>query len=159
MKTTIIASVLASLLAIPVMAEEVKLGALTISGPFARASAGKAKAGGGFMTIMNKGEADKLIAVSSGIAKRTELHTHIKDGDVMRMREVDHVDVPNGMVELKPGSYHVMFMGLKQPLKEGQTVPVELTFEKAGKVSVDIKVGPVGAKTPMEHSHMSHKKH
>ncbi len=78
----------------------------------------------------------------------------------MRMRQVDHIDVPSkGTVELKPGSYHVMFMSLKQPLKEGQIVPIELTFEKAGKLSVDIKVGPVGAKSPMDHTNMSHDKH
>ena len=61
----------------------------------------------------------------------TQLHTHIKDGEVMRMRQVEAIDVPaHGEVALKPGSYHVMFMKLKAPLKKGEKFPLELTFEK-----------------------------
>ena len=160
MKKLVLAAGIAALLSTPVLADDVQLGSLTISGAFARASAGMAKAGGGFMKIMNEGEADKLLSAASDVADRTELHTHIKDGDVMRMREVDHIDVPaGGHVELKPGGYHVMFIGLKAPLKEGESVPVQLTFEKAGQVSVTVKVGPVGAKEHMGHSHKSNHKH
>ena len=67
-------------------AEEWKVGSITISAPFARASAGMANAGGGFMQISNEGEADRLIAASADVGHMTELHTHIKEGDVMRMR-------------------------------------------------------------------------
>ena len=162
MKKLVLAAAIAAFVSAPAFAEDVQLGSLTISGAFARASAGMAKAGGGFMMIMNKGDADKLIAASAEISEKTELHTHIMDGDVMRMRAVEHIDVPaKGHVELKPGGYHVMFIGLKHPLEEGQSVPVELSFEKAGKVTVDVKVGPVGAmehKGHEGHSHMSHDK-
>lgn len=132
---------------------DVTLGSLNISGLFARASAGKVKAGGAFMTITNKGDADKLLSASAAVSEKTELHTHIKDGEVMRMRQVDHIDIPaNGKVELKPGSYHVMFIGLKRPLEKGQFVPVELIFEKAGRITVDVEVGSVGATGPAGHS-------
>lgn len=77
----------------------------------------------------------------------TQLHTHIKDGEVMRMRQVEAIDVPaHGEVALKPGSYHVMFMKLKAPLKKGEKFPLELTFEKAGKVTIEMPVAGVGAK-------------
>ncbi|WP_319410564.1 copper chaperone PCu(A)C [uncultured Cohaesibacter sp.] len=127
-------------------AEEWKVGSITISAPFARASAGMANAGGGFMQISNEGEADRLIAASADVGHMTELHTHIKEGDVMRMRAVEAIDVPaNGAVALKPGSFHVMFMKLKEPLKEGESFPLELTFEHAGKVTIEMPVAGVGA--------------
>ncbi|MCT4656370.1 MAG: copper chaperone PCu(A)C [Cohaesibacter sp.] len=152
MKKILTAALLSAVLATPALAADVKLGDLTISGAFARATAGKAKAGGSFMTIKNAGAADRLVSASSDVAARTELHTHIMDGDVMRMREVkDGIPVPEkGEVALKPGGYHVMLMKLKQPLKQGETFPIELTFEKAGKVTVDIKIGKVGAMKPMK---------
>ncbi|MCV6574240.1 MAG: copper chaperone PCu(A)C [Cohaesibacter sp.] len=163
MKKTLATALVASLMALsPAMAADIMAGDLTISGAFARASAGKAKAGGGFMMIKNKGDADRLLSASSNVAARTELHTHIMDGDVMRMREVkDGIPVPaKGEVALKPGSYHVMFMKLHEPLKKGQKFPVELTFEKAGKVTVEVEVGKVGAMMApgMDHSKMDHSK-
>ena len=152
MKTLALAMSLVACLATPGLAADVEHGALTISGAFARASAGMAKAGGGFMTIANIGCADQLVGASADVSERTELHTHIKDGEVMRMRKVETIDVPReGTLELKPGSYHVMFINLHAPLKEGQVIPVELEFRKAGKVSVDVEVGSVGAKAPAKH--------
>jgi copper(I)-binding protein len=74
------------------------------------------------------------------------------EGDVMRMRQVDAIDVPAGQaVELKPGSFHLMLMGLKAPLKAGDRFPLTLKFEKAGEVKVDVAVqtGPAAA----EHKH------
>ena len=142
-------------------AAEWKAGSITIENPYARATAGKATAGGGYLSIHNHGQADKLIAASSDVAAMTQLHTHIHEGNVMKMRPVEAIDVPeNGGVELKPGGYHVMFMKLKGPLKEGQHFPLELTFEKAGKVTVEVAVGGVGAKMApeMDHSKMDHMK-
>ena len=154
MKKIIFAAALSLILTGPSFAADVTKGDISITGPFARASAKKAKAGGAFMTITSKGDADKVVSASSDIAKRTELHTHIKDGDVMRMREVEFIEVPaNGSVALEPGSYHVMFMGLKQPLVEGEHVKVELTFEKAGVIPVMVEVGGIGAMKPMKHKH------
>ena len=142
-----------------VQAEEWSAGSITISDPFARASAGRATAGGGFFKITNSGEADRLVAASADVGAKTELHTHIREGDVMKMREVEAIDVPaNGSVELKPGSFHVMFMKLKGPLTEGSSFPLELTFEKAGKLTIEVPVAKVGSKMApeMKHDHSGH---
>ena len=120
---------------------------LEISGAFLRASPKVANAGAGFLTIRNpNAEADTLLGAEADVSKTVELHTHIKDGEVMRMRQVESIAVPaNGVAELKPGADHVMFINLHQPLAEGQTVPVTLVFAKAGKKVVEMPVLGVGA--------------
>lgn len=120
---------------------------------WARASAGKAANGGAYMTILNGGkEGDRLIAAAADVSRKVELHTHINENGVMRMRQVDGIEVPAGKgVMLRPGSYHVMFMGLDKPLKEGDKFPLTLTFEKAGKKTVEVTVMGVGAMKPGGH--------
>jgi copper(I)-binding protein len=129
------------------VAGDVKVGDITVEGPWARASAGSARAGAAFMTLNNAGTADdKLIAASTTVADKAELHTHIREGDIMRMRPVEAIDVPaGGIAELQPGGEHVMLMGLKQPLKEGEAFPLTLTFEKAGPVTIEVTVTGAGA--------------
>lgn len=126
-------------------------GDIEIQNPWARASAGMAQAGAAFMDIKNNGGTDRVIGASADVAKSVELHTHIKDGDVMKMRRVDAIDVPaNGMAHLAPGGLHVMFMGLTAPLEEGETFPLTLTFEKAGDVTVEVEVKAAGAMGGMQ---------
>ena len=87
------------------------------------------------------------------------MHTHLMDGDVMRMRQVEAVEVAaKGMAALKPGSHHIMLIGLKEPLIEGNSFPLTLTFEKAGKVAIEVKVEAVGSMGPggMDHGTMNH---
>jgi copper(I)-binding protein len=108
------------------------------------------------MTIRNPGAAgDRLLSASSPAAAKVELHVHVNDNGVMRMREVKGYDVPaKGAFELKPGGAHLMFMDLKRPLKEGEKVPVKLKFAKAGEVSAEFEVGGMGsAAAPMQHKH------
>lgn len=126
---------------------------LDISGAFLRASPKVANAGAGFVTIKNTGATDDtLIGAEAAISKAVELHTHIKDGDVMRMRQVDSIAVPaGGGAELKPGADHIMFINLHKPLAEGETVAVTLVFAKAGKKVVEMPVMGVGAMAPMKH--------
>jgi len=114
---------------------------------WARATAASAKTGAAYFTITNKGAAaDKLIAAASPVAAKAELHTTIMDNGVMKMRPVAAIDVEaGGQAELKPGGMHLMLLDLKAPLKEGQTFPVTLTFEKAGKVDVTVTVEKAGA--------------
>lgn len=129
---------------------------VSVEAPFARASAGPARNGAAYLTLKNAGgHADRLIGASTPAAERAELHTHIKDGDIMKMRQIEAVDVPaGGMAMLEPGGDHVMLMGLKAPLKEGESFPLTLIFENAGEVTVDVAIGAVGA---MEgHGGMSH---
>ncbi len=101
---------------------------------------------GGYLTITNSGpEADYLIAAAapSELVDVVELHTVIEEGGMMRMRPVERIEVPaGGEVMLKPGSFHVMFIGVKQELKPGDAVKVSLTFEQAGTVEVDAVVRP-----------------
>lgn len=125
-------------------AHAAQLGDIAIDQPWARASAGAAKSGAAFVTLRNGGTPDRLTAASAPIADRTELHTHKKEGDVMRMMQVPAIDLPAGQeVKLAPGGLHVMFMGLKAPLKAGDKFPLTLTFEKAGKITVEVAVQPI----------------
>jgi copper(I)-binding protein len=141
------AIVMVAISAAGTLAGDVKVGDITVEGPWARASAGKAKAGAAFMTLNNAGATDdRLTGVSAGVSDKAQLHTHIKEGDIMRMRPVEAIDVPaGGVAALEPGGHHVMFMGLHEPLKEGETFPLTLTFEKAGEVTVEVMVMKVGA--------------
>ena len=123
------------------------LAQVQIEKPWTRATAPGAQVAGGYMTITNAGAADRLVAAYSPAAAKVELHTHINDNGVMKMREVPGgYEIPaKGSFELKPGGAHLMFMNLKAPLKEGDKVPVTLKFEKAGEVKAEFQVGGMGA--------------
>ncbi|HEY5307255.1 MAG TPA: copper chaperone PCu(A)C, partial [Casimicrobiaceae bacterium] len=105
------------------------------------------KVAGAFMTIRNQGtEADRLVSASSPVAGLVEIHEMAMDGGMMKMRAVKGIDIkPGATVELQPGGYHVMLEDLKQPLKEGDRIPVRLTFEKSGTVEVMVHVEAMGA--------------
>jgi len=142
-----------TLLGEPALAHDYKLGALHIVHPWTRATPPTAQAGGGFLVITNTGTAaDRLVAARSAAASRTEIHEMKMDGNIMRMRELEKgLEIPPGAtVTLKPGGYHVMFMGLKEPLKQDTHVPVTLVFEKAGSIDVEFMVAPLGTS---EHKH------
>jgi copper(I)-binding protein len=144
----------AALVASPAWAQDYKLGSLEISQPWTRATAPAAKAGGGFVTITNKGTTpDRLIAARSAVSDKVEIHEMKIDGNVMRMRELDKgLEIPPGAtVTLKPGGYHIMFMELKSPFTKDQRVPITLVFEKAGSINVDLAVAALGAQGPMQH--------
>jgi copper(I)-binding protein len=104
-------------------------------------------AGGGatsavYLTLDNAGpQADALVSASSEVARTTELHEVKQDGGVMKMRPVEKIPVPaGGKVDLKPGGYHVMLIGLTRDLKPGDTVPVTLRFERGGEMRVEAAV-------------------
>jgi periplasmic copper chaperone A len=117
--------------------------AVEVTGAWVRPTVTGQKAGGGFVTLKNTAQQDdKLLRASSEVA-RMELHTMSMDGNVMRMREVPNIEVKAGQsVALKPGGLHLMFMDIKSPLKNGETVNVVLEFERAGKVTVPFKIAP-----------------
>jgi copper(I)-binding protein len=129
--------------------------AVEIHHPWARATAPSAANGAAFMRIYNTTEtADRVVAASANVSKTVELHTHIMDGDIMRMREVEAIDVPaGGAADLEPGGLHIMFLGLDAPLKEGETFPLTLTFENAGDVTVDVAISGPGAMAPKHGDH------
>jgi copper(I)-binding protein len=137
------------LTAMPAAAHQFKAGDLTLKHPWTRATPKGAKMGGGFVVIVNAGQgADRLIGGSLELAGRTEVHEMKMDGDVMKMRKLDGgLDIPAGAtVELKPGSFHLMFLDLTAPLEAGTKVKGTLVFEKAGTVPVEFAVEAIDAK-------------
>lgn len=129
-----------------------------VSEPWARPTVQGMDAGGAFMKLKNSGKKDDaLIGGATLVAAKVEIHAHVKDGDVMRMREVkEGVPLPVGQeVMLKPGSYHVMLMGLKQPLAIGDKFPLTLKFKNSKPKTVTVKVDNMqaapqaGAMAPM----------
>lgn len=124
--------------------------AIAVESPWARATPPSAPTGAIYFTLHNAGHGDdRLIAASTPAAKKAELHTHLMEGDIMRMREVAAVPVPAGKdVRFVPGGYHVMLMGLNHPLKQGDKVELTLTFEKAGKITVSAPIMAAGAMGP-----------
>ncbi|MBU8543582.1 MULTISPECIES: copper chaperone PCu(A)C [Roseomonadaceae] len=112
-------------------------------------AAGAGRVGAGFLTLRNSGAADRLVAARADIARTVELHTHIRDGNVMRMRPVEAIDLPAGeTVTLAPGGLHIMLIDLKQALRQGESVPVTLVFEKAGEIQVTLEVQSAGSRGP-----------
>lgn len=161
---TVLGLTMAAALALPAAAGDAKIGAIEIKDAWARATPPRAPAGGAFVTITNTGDAtDNLVGASANVAKTVELHTHIHEGDVMRMVAVGSIEVPAGKtVAMVPGGLHIMLIGLHEPLKEGTSFPLELEFAQAGKVTVTVDVKPVGAMGPgagMVHDPVAHQKH
>ena len=137
LKTSLFAGAFALASVLPAFAE------ITIEDAYARSASPMAKSGAAFMMIKNSGEADRLIGAASDAAARTDLHTHLDDGNgVMRMVHVEEgFELPaDGMIAMQRGGKHVMLMGLNAPMEQGATVTVTLTFEKAGDVVVEIPV-------------------
>ncbi len=137
-----------SVLALPAMAHDYKIGSIEITTPWTRATPPSARTGGGFMTITNKGTvADRLVSARSNASDKVEVHEMQMDGNVMRMRELAKgLEIPPGAtVMLKPGSYHIMFMELKAPLAKDAKVPLTLVFEKAGSIDIQLDVQAMGA--------------
>ena len=144
----LIAAVLAAWAVMPAQAADVTAGSLKISAPWARATPKGASVGGGYMTITNSGTApDRLIGGSADVAGSFEVHEMKMDGGVMKMRPVANgIEIkPGQTVTLEPSGYHVMLVGLKQQLKQGEHFKATLEFAKAGKVDVDFTVKGIGA--------------
>ncbi|CFX16949.1 conserved exported protein of unknown function [Candidatus Filomicrobium marinum] len=138
-----IATLAASALAGIAVAHDYEAGALKIDHPWARPSIGETKNSAAYFKIENTGKAaDRLVSAKADIAERTELHESVDEGGVAKMLPLkDGIPVPaDGEAELKPLGMHVMLMGLKSKLEEGQSFPMTLTFEKQGDVQVEVKI-------------------
>ena len=155
MKPTAVVLVAAlTLAAAPGIAQTYKVGPIEIEQPWARATPKGATIGAGYMKLTNTGtEPDRLVGGSIAFARRFEVHSMTMEQGVMKMREVkDGLEIkPGETVELKPGGYHVMFVDLKEPLKQGESVAVTLKFAKAGTVEVKYPVEAAGAGGPAAH--------
>ena len=147
-------------LAAALAAAPAALAQVAVSNPWVRGTVAGQKATGAFMQL--KADADvSLVGASSPAAGIVEIHEMRMDAGVMRMSAISALPLPAGKaVELKPGGYHVMLMALKAPLKEGDTVPVTLTFkDKDGKASTMLVNAPVKALTAAPPAAAAHGKH
>ncbi|MFC4351206.1 copper chaperone PCu(A)C [Fodinicurvata halophila] len=147
------------LAAVTVQAQDFTLGNLQVDQPWARDSAGRTQTGAIFLTIHNRADtSDKLLSARSEIAEKVELHTHRHEDGVMRMRQVEAIDVPaKGTTELAPGGHHLMLFDLEAPLQQDDSFPLTLTFEQAGNLKVEVVVEGVGTSAPdpepQQHTH------
>jgi hypothetical protein len=135
----------------PLAAQTAAKSGIEVRQPWTRATTAGQSVGAGYLTLRNAGpRPDRLLGASSPAAERVELHSMAMEGDVMRMRAVDSLELPaGGSFELKPGGLHLMLLGLKRPLQPGQPVPLTLRFEKAGEVAVEVSVDAPAA--PVQH--------
>ena len=150
--TLLLASLMVSAGALAAAADMV-----TVDEPYVRLAPPNAPATGAFMVIKNAGDKDvKVVKADNPASKVTELHTHLNENGVMKMRPVAAIDVKSkGEAVLKPGGLHVMMINLNAPMKEGDVVPITLTFDDGSSKKVDAKVvRPMAAGMPaMEHKH------
>src|ERR1700704_6768580 len=154
LRTLAYAVFFAVLFAVPARAEEVNAGDLVITQAWSRATPGGAKIAGAYLTIENRGSTpDRLVGGSGNVAAKVEVHEMAMNNGVMTMRPLDKglAIEPGKIVKLAPGGYHLMLMDLKNPLKQGDKVPLTLEFEKAGKVTLSLDVQGVGAQAPAGH--------
>ncbi|TXN27494.1 copper chaperone PCu(A)C [Methylobacterium sp. WL19] len=141
-------------------AHEYSAGSLKIGHPWSRATPGGAKVAGGYVSVTNTGsEPDRLIGGAFDQAAEVEVHSMTMENGVMKMAPVEGglVIKPAATVTLGPGGYHLMFMGLKAPLKQGEMIKGTLTFEKAGVVPVEFLIEGIAAKgTSADHGGHDH---
>ena len=150
MKSIHTAFLIAAMAAAPVMASaQAPAPQVQASNAWSRATPGGASTGAVYLTLSSPA-GDTLTGASSPVAKTASVHEMNMDGNVMRMRPVSGgLPLPAGRpVMLQPGGYHIMLEGLKAPLKQGQTVPLHLTFAKSAPVDVTATVAGIGANTP-----------
>jgi len=119
-----------------------------------RATPPHSKNSAAFMKIHNSSDISrKLIAASSDIAERVELHSHIMSDGMMKMRQVEAIEVnANGSAILRPGSFHVMFLGLKSALVEGENVTLKLYFDNGDEITVEAPIKKITTKKKMKHN-------
>ncbi len=131
-------------------------GALVIEAPWTRATPGGAKVAGGFLKITNTGRTpDRLIGGTLPPAASVEVHEMSMSDGIMKMRRLEKgLEIaPGASIELKPGSYHMMFMGLSEGLTAGGTIRGTLVFEKAGTIGVEYRIAPIGSQPAPKHGH------
>jgi copper(I)-binding protein len=129
---------------VPASAQAPVAASVSVAGAYSFATSEGQANGAVFARIINLGDEDRILSAASPAAKTVELHEHVMEGDVMGMRKVDSIALPKGTLEMGPMGYHVMLIDLTAPLAVGGTVPVTLTFEKAGAIEITASVVPPG---------------
>ncbi|MEJ2119486.1 MAG: copper chaperone PCu(A)C [Alphaproteobacteria bacterium] len=136
-----------------------KAAGIVVEQAWARASV--TSNGAAYVSVRNTGKTtDQLIGVRTSVAKRAELHTHLMDNGIMRMRPLKAIEVtPGAPAVMRPGGDHIMLMGLTHKLKRGERFPITLRFAKAGEITVTVTVAGVGARGPAKGGDMGHGGH
>jgi copper(I)-binding protein len=160
MKMKIKLSVLGLLVALSAPVLAAGTATIKVEGAWARESPPAVTNGAAYMTLINEGkEADRLLGASGEVSSVVELHTHLLEEGVMKMRPIEVIEVnPGEPTVLRPGGLHIMLIGLKKPLVAGQTFPLRLRFEKAGELPVEVTVRKMAAGEGAEHPHHGDKK-
>lgn len=124
---------------------------IKIDQPWSRATPGTASVGAAYLVIHNTDKtADRLIGISTPIAETAEIHTHVMDNGMMLMQQLPAVDLtPDEPAVFKPGGHHIMLIGLKQPLREGERFQLTLTFAQAHAITFDVAIKGIGAMSPL----------
>jgi copper(I)-binding protein len=154
MRTILIATTLFAALAFGAAAQPAP--SIALENAWARATTASAQAAAIYVTITDHGPADRLVGVATPVAGKAQLHETIHEGTVTKMRPAAGLAVsPGAPVSLAPGGYHIMLTELKQPLTDGQSFPLSLTFEKAGTVETTVTVKGAGAAAGHSMDHMN----
>jgi copper(I)-binding protein len=154
--TSVLLAAILAFAATAASAHEYKAGSLQIQHPWSRATPKGATVAGGYMKIVNTGSTpDRLVGGSTEAAPKFEIHEMSMQGGVMKMRMLPKgLEIkPGQTVELKPGGYHLMFVGISAPLQQGKPVKGTLEFEKAGKIEVEYAVEAIGGAPKGHHGH------
>lgn len=133
------------------VAGDITVGSLIVENPWARATPKGAKVGAGYLSIFNIGTiGDRLVSAKSDVSERVEIHSMSMTNGIMKMRRLpDGIAIKSkGLVDLKPGGYHLMFIGLKAPLEKDKSFNVTLTFEKTGDIDVLFLTSGIGGNSP-----------
>ncbi|MDD1792289.1 copper chaperone PCu(A)C [Enterovibrio makurazakiensis] len=132
--------------------------AIELTDPYARATPPRAPNSAAFMVIKNTGsETVSLIRAETPAARTVELHNHVMDGGMMKMRQVDSIEVPShDKATLEPGGFHIMLFDLSTPLKDGERLPLTLHFSNGTEVTQFIPITKAMVESKMKHGHDSH---
>ncbi len=138
-----------------------KASQLTVIDPYARATPPGIENSAAYLALRNSSDSDRrLVAAESPVARAVELHTHLHEDGMMRMRQVEHIDIPaQGEVKLQPGGLHIMLLGLERALAPGERIPLTLRFADGEQLSVEAEVRhPIGQQHH-GHGHSAGHKH
>jgi len=139
-----------ALLALQALAHNHEKGDIQVRHPWSRATPPGASVAVAYMEIRNTGkQPDRLLSATSAVAQRVEMHVTEREGEVMKMRQVKAFDIPpRERYALRPGGAHLMLVELKQPLKKGERFAMQLRFERAGELEVELEVQEQGSRHP-----------
>ena len=138
------------LLANPLWSHDHEKGEIQIRHPWSRATPPGAEVGVAYMEIRNSGsQPDKLVSISTKVAQRVEMHVTAREGEVMKMRQVQAFEIPaRESYTLRPGGSHLMLVDLARPLKKGERFTMTLRFERAGELPIEVEVQEIGSRHP-----------